>query len=251
VLRGQTYVSIYSPANAHYELASDQPFATLRGEYMGDLGAAPESSRAIVLQHGNNFDADTFVPVWTSQLFVSDWLQPSPLPLAMTAARQGSGWQVTVENKTDDKLTKATAVLGGRLYVLGELPAGESKTFSLDSDKGQLLEDWARQTSQNFVNAAQSRRNSFGNNETPINDLATASMSASFLSQVSDNANPNEWQSFSGPSELDLSRYAETGYGILLAWDDGHSLTEPLNRFRVNRTHRNTLLRLVVPMNRN
>jgi len=35
VLRGETYLSIYSPVNAHYQLGSVQPFATLRGEYGG------------------------------------------------------------------------------------------------------------------------------------------------------------------------------------------------------------------------
>ena len=106
VLRGQTYVSIYSPVNAHYELEGEQPFATLRGEYMGDYGGNLESSRATIVQNGNNFDADAFVPVWTSQLYVSDWLQSAPVLLTMAATRQESGWQVTVENKTDRKLDR-------------------------------------------------------------------------------------------------------------------------------------------------
>lgn len=71
-------------------------------------------------------------------------------------------------------------------------------------------------------------------------------MAVSFLSQV--NQSGNEWQTFSNPGALDLSRYSVPGYGILLAWDPDHTLTPPLNQFPVKRTHRNTLLRLVAPV---
>jgi hypothetical protein len=246
VLRGQTYVSIYSPVNAHYELAGEEPFATLRGEAVGNFGGGLEGSRVSVTQHGNNFEADAFVPVWTSQLYVSDWLQPAPLPLTMTATRQASGWQVTVENKMDHKLAGARIVLEGRIYNLGELPAGQSKTFALNLAAGQLLGDWAQKSGPSFRDAAAARRNSFGNNNAGITDLAASSMAASFLSQANESA--NNWQTFSSPGDLDLSRYAAPGYGILLAWDPDHALTAALNRFPVKRSHRNTLLRLVVPL---
>ena len=213
---------------------------------MGNFGGGLEGSRVSVVQHGNNFEADAFVPVWTSQLYVSDWLQPAPLPLTMTATRQGSGWQVTVENKMDRKLAGARIVLEGRIYNMGELPAEQSKTFALDRAAGQLLGDWARQSSPSFLRAAQARRNSFGKNEAGIPDLSASSMAASFLSQVNESA--NNWQTFSSPGDLDLSRYAVPGYGILLAWDPDHALTAALNRFPVKRSHRNTLLRLVVPL---
>jgi hypothetical protein len=246
VLRGQTYISIYSPVNAHYELASTQPFATLRGESQSYYGGNMENSRATVVQHGNNFDADVVVPVWTSELYVSDWLQPAPLPLTMTATRQGSGWQVTVENKMDHKLSASYIVLDGLVYELGVLPAEQNKTFILERESGQPLREWVQDTSRFFIVAAQARRNSFGNNEAEPPDLAPGSMAASFISQVNQSA--INWETFSGPDDLDLSRYATAGYGILLAWDPDRSLTEALNRFPVNRQHRNTLLRLVVPL---
>jgi hypothetical protein len=246
VLRGQTYVSIYSPVNGHYELAGDEPFATLRAESMVNYGGGLEGSRVTVEQQGNDFVADAFVPVWTSQLYVSDWLEPAPLPLTMTATRQSSGWQVTVENKMDRKLPGARIVLEGRIYDLGELPAEQSKTFTLETSAGRLLSDWARLSSQSFQMAAQNRRNSFGNNEVPITDLATSSMAASFLSLANDPQ--NGWNPFGSPGGLDLSRYAARGYGILLAWDPDHAMTAAFNRFPVGRSHRNTLLRLVVPL---
>jgi len=29
------------------------------------------------MQNGDSFKAEIFVPVWTSQLFISDWCQPA------------------------------------------------------------------------------------------------------------------------------------------------------------------------------
>jgi hypothetical protein len=248
VLRGETYVSIYSPVNQNYTMGSEQAFATMRAESQGYYGGNLESSRISVVQRGNNFEAEAVVPVWTSQLYVSDWLQSAPDPVTMSVKRNDSGWTVTIENKLDHALPQARVVIDGRIYNIGELDAGKSRTMALDPNSGESLQPWAQQFGGNFANAAQSRRNSFGNNERSITDLATSSMAVSFLSQVN-NQQPNTWQTFSGPDGLDLSRYAESGYGILLAWDPDHALNAPLNRFSVKRTHRNTLLRLVVPVN--
>ena len=75
-LRGRTYASIYSPVNATYKVESQQHFSTFRGEFQSSWsGGGQEDERAEVLQNGDNFKAEIFVPVWTSQLYVSDWWQ--------------------------------------------------------------------------------------------------------------------------------------------------------------------------------
>jgi hypothetical protein len=117
VLRGETYVSIYSPVNAHYPIGSAQPYATLRGAYGGNYGGGAESSGAAIVQTGNWFDAEAFVPVWTSQLYVSDWMQrAAPVPLTLSVTRQEGGWKGTIENMSERKLPHASLVLGQRLY---------------------------------------------------------------------------------------------------------------------------------------
>jgi hypothetical protein len=249
VLRGQTYVSIYSPVNSDYELAGEEKFATLRGEYLGNFGGNQESSRATVVQTGNNFDAQAYVPVWTSQLLVSDWVQPSALPLKMTASRHGADWTLTVENKLDRDLPQASAVLGGTFYDLGPLKAGESKTFTLSPRQGTPVDQMARQYEVNFRNAVDARHSSFGNNAVAIPDIAAGSMAASFIGYIDRDNGPNNWDNFSAPASLDLSRFADGNYAILLAWDAGHTLTTALNRFQPKRLRRDTLLRLVVPLN--
>ena len=252
VLRGQTYVSIYSPINARYKMAGSQRFASLRGEFGGNLNGNQETSRAVVTQTGDSFEAEAVVPVWTSHLFVSDWVQPAALPLEMTASRQGTTWQVTVQNHLDRALAPVHAVLGGRIYDLGALGAGQTKTLSLEAGQGTAVGDLARQFSDPFRNAVNSRNSSFGHNVNVLPDLAAGSMAASFISTVNDVGSPNGgpvgWNSFAIPSGLDLSRFADNSHGILLAWDADHGLGGALNRFDPKRLHRSSLLRLVIPM---
>jgi hypothetical protein len=249
VLRGQTYLSIYSPNNAHYQLAGRQRFASFRGESLGHVGGAQESSRAVVRQTGDNFEADAFVPVWTSQLFVSDWVEAAPAPLEMTVSHQGSQWQVTVENHLDHLLPQVRVVLGGAIFDLGAVGGGETKSFSLEAGRGLPLGDLARQWGEAFRNAVQARHSSFGENANTLPDVAAGAMAASFLSGVNVNNNNNSgWNNFTAPSNLDLSRFADDSHAILLAWDGGHSLTEALNRFQPKRLHRDSLLRLVIPI---
>jgi hypothetical protein len=47
----------------------------LRGEYLGSR-SGETTEKATVLHTGDNFKAEVLVPVWTSQLYLSDWWQP-------------------------------------------------------------------------------------------------------------------------------------------------------------------------------
>jgi hypothetical protein len=246
VLRGQTYVSIYSPNNAHYQMAGAEKFATLRGEYVGNYGGNQESGRALVLQTGNSFQADAEVPVWTSQLFVSDWVQPLDLPMDITARRRDSGWEVTVNNKMDRALTGVRAVLDGRIYDLGDAPPNQTKIFSVETSQGTRVSEMAAQYGNGFREAANAHHSTFGNNGNFITNLAAGAVAASFLTYVNRDG-PQSWDTFTGPASLDLSRFATSRYAILLAWVPDYSPSD-LSRFKAWRTHRNTLFRLIVPL---
>ena len=243
VLRGHGYASIYSPANKRYPLAGEQPFATLRGEFNYSYGGAEENSRANIIHHGNNFAAEVSVPVWTSQLYVSDWLEAADLPVKLSAVRDGSNWQIKAENLLDRKLTEARVVIAGQVYSLGDLPAKKITQVNRSTSQGIALGEFVRQNGGQFFQAAQSRRQTFGNNRMSFN-VPLCTMAASFGSQLNQ---AQAGQLLISPPGLDLSSLAEQGNMILLAWDDSHLLTKPLNRFTPRRSHQDTLLRLVVP----
>ncbi|HEY3853008.1 MAG TPA: hypothetical protein VGO67_01290 [Verrucomicrobiae bacterium] len=249
VLRGETYVSIYSPNNANYALAGEEKFAALRGESLGYLGGGQENTRAQIVQKGNNFEAQTYVPVWTSQLLVNDWVQPEPVPIKMSAKTSGESWTVELENKLDRNLSPCGVVLAGTYYDVGTLKAGEQKklTFSRGENMGTSVDEMARQYIGAFHDAVNSRHNSFGNNSVAIPDIAKGTIAASFIGYINRD-NQNNWENFSAPDALDLSRFAEKNYAIFLAWDANHSLTPAMNQFNPMRVRRDTLLRLVEPI---
>ena len=140
-------------------------------------------------------------------------------------------------------------MLGGVYYDLGELQAGESKTFTLSrgGNQGISVDEMARQYQGPFREAVNGRHNSFGNNTVAIPDVAAGSIAASFIGIINRDSQ-NSWESFSVPGTLDLSRFAERSYAILLAWDANHSMTSAMNQFQPKRSHRDTLLRLVEPV---
>ena len=242
-LRGRTYASVYSPSNQRYTLESRQKFATLRGEFVGGWSGGQSSEKATVLQMGDSFKADIFVPVWTSQLFVSDWWQSAAAPLNVSVVRQGEGWQVKVENQTDQKLTNPQIVMDGYIMPLGELPAKQAKTFTVSKEQGLPLGEFVANLGRDFQGAVQSRQRAFGASQSGrIDDLPHSAVAASFISQM---GNPQDYMSnFMQPPGLDLSSIVERGGAVLFAWAADYSPVKPIYQFSPRRTHRDTMWRV-------
>ncbi len=247
-VRGHTFASVYSPVNATYRLASELPFATLRGEFMGSYGGQ-EGSRASVEQHGNSFQAEIAVPVWTSQLFISDWWQRGEPPLSFTITTEGENRFAEVVNRLDKRVTRAMLVFNDQALDLGELGARQTKKIRL-SGSAQPLASFVTQYGNSFAGAVNQRRQAFGDNRAQISDIPRSVMAASFVSRLT----PPQQQymhpgQFITPPGLDLSPLAERGDAILLAWVPGHAPVQPINKFSPRRTQRDTLFRVVAAGN--
>ena len=242
-LRGRTYASIYSPANQRYILESEQKYATLRNEFTSTWGGGQTGERANVFLKGDSFKAEVFVPVWISELFVSDWWQPSEAPLAVSATTAPGGWKVTVANQADDKLSNAQIVIEDRIFALGDLAARQSRTFDLAREGGRLLTDFLSGYGGRFRGAIQSRRQAFGSTENArIDDVQNASIAASFPSLLSFGA--DMYSRFICPPGLDVSPVVEHGGVMLFAWAAGYSPVKAMNRFSPRRFHQDTLWRV-------
>ena len=252
-LRGRTYASIYSSSNAKYALGFTPPseeaaartHATFRSELLDLQGTSREGSRASIEHSGNSFSAEVFVPVWTSLLYASDWLQPAPMPLDVELTRNSSNWDVTIENLLDRPLSDTRIVLEGKIYELGSLPAKEKKKFSIAQTKGVPLESFVRQNGVNFHDAVNQRRNPLGDNRRGwIENPALHSMVVSFAEHLPRQQNQRNCVT---PAGLDLTPMVDRGHAVILAWDTGHSFANAINQFTPLRSQKNTLLRLVIP----
>jgi hypothetical protein len=251
-LRGRTFASVYSSSNARYPVAftptapdaAEQTHATLRGEILDLYGSGRESSRATVEQSGNTFRAEIFVPVWTSLLYVNDWLQPGTPPILASVATQGATWDLSVQNMLDHPLTDARLVVRALVFELGTLPAGEKKEFKLDTAKGTPLQTFIQQHGIRFKEAIDARRSSFGDNQRgQLENPALHASVASFYSYLQ--PHPQQ-RNFVAPPGLDLTPLVQRADAVLLAFDPNHTFTNPINGFKPPRSQRNTLLRLVI-----
>jgi len=248
--RGRTYASVYSPVTAHYKVAGEQPEATLRGEFMSSWSGGQEASRAEVLQRERGFEAEIIVPVWTSQLFVSDWLQSGDYPFTASVVAKGTpsgpGWEITLASHLDRDLKEVRLAVRDRIYELGPLSAGKTSTVTVDQRSGRSLRDFLQQNAGQFTSAAQNRQHAFGENAQWL-ELNAANLAAVSFTSQSVNLGPN--QRFVCPPGLDLTPMVERGDAVLLAWDADHAPGKgSMNRFKTARSRRDTLLRLAIPV---
>ena len=177
-MRGRTYASVYSPVNAKYHLTGEQNFATLRGEFQS-YGAGQEGSKANLQFHGNGYSADIFVPVWSSQLYVSDWVNRGPTAITASVTRTADGYSVQVENHLDRALSDTRVVCGGRVYLLGALPASKSTNFTVLAREGQSAPEFVRQFTSQFATVVQQRNRALGDASAGrLEDLPTSCMVA-------------------------------------------------------------------------
>jgi hypothetical protein len=246
--RGRTYATVYSSSNARYRLASEQPVASLRSEFLGPSGGRQESGRVEATLKPNGFLADIAVPVWTSLLYISDWEQPAPAPVSARVVPQGNQVVITVQNHLTRPLAALRLGLGDRLYALGDLEAGQTRTLTLATTQGQALGEFVRQHSQRFLQAAQQRHQAFGREQSGLLDLTPDGVAAASLISAGGNYQGVQ-RSFVYPKGTDLAPLLARGQAVLFAWDGGQSALDPgLPRFNPPRSARNTMYRLAVPV---
>jgi hypothetical protein len=244
-LRGRTYASVYSPSNQRYSLASRQKFATLRGEFAGNWNQGAQGDPATILQSGDSFKADVFVPVWTSELFVSDWWQTADVPLAVTARAVPEGWELVLENKTELRLTNLQYVVQDRIIDLGPLGPQETRTQKLARSEGISLRTFVSNLAGNFQNAVMGRQRAIGvTARGQIGDRPNSAVAASFVSQL---VRAQAYQNnFVAPPGLDLSPVLDHGGAVLLAWAAGYAPIQPIYQFTPRRLQRDTLWRVAL-----
>ena len=252
-LRGRVFCSAYSPANARYNVASDQGFSTLRGEI--GQGGAQEISKATVEQRGNGFVAQLDVPVWTSQLFVNDWWKQTATPINVTVAPKNDRFEIKLENNTGKKIPQARLIVDGRIHDVGELT--KTKTVTVYRSTGILLQASVQTQVNQFNQVVQQRMNQFGGSGSGhIDDVFNSALAASFLGVTTIGSDPNQQQyypyynRFVSPPGFDLTGVMQRGDAVLIAWMPGETLTPTLNKFTPRYSKHDTLLRVAVPLSK-
>ena len=242
--------SIYSPVNATYRVERPGTYTVFRGEFQSAwAGGGQDGERADVLQYRAIISlAQISVPVWTSQLYVSDWWQSQPdqQPLSFKITADSSDWSVVVTNLRDHPLTNARLAVRDRIIELSaDLPAKQSKTFKLPRNQGEMLPEILFKTAPAVFKVLRnpaSRHSAAAAAGAFLICPTAASLSPSFpIFRRNGLFHRRAWT---------FRRFwTKAKTRVLLAWEDGYSPIKPLNQFSARRGHKDTLWRVSVPIN--
>lgn len=244
-LRGRSYLSMYSPVNASYKLGSEQRIATFRGEFHSLWTGGQDGARTRIDQRPAGFSAEVNVPVWTSQLYVSDWWQTEAMPAVVSVVTKGTGFAVSVENRLDRPLRSLRLILRGRVYDIPDVAAGTTATADLDITKSIALIEFVTQRAANYQSVVQQRQQALGDaNRGRLEADGSNATAVTFLSELSQ-SNPNQRQ-FVYPAGMDLGVNVDRGDAVVLAWVPEHAPSKSVKQFATVRSQRQSLYRFVV-----
>jgi hypothetical protein len=170
------------------------------------------------------------------------------LPVTAQVLLKDGKYQVVVVNQLPRKLNDVRVAMQGKVYNLGEFSANQTKSLTLDETaEGVPLRQWVEQARGQFASAVQFRRQALGDERRGrLEKNADNAIAASLVSRLEEFV-PNQ-QYFVAPRGLDVSPVLERGDALLFAWAADHSLSSPIQRFTPRRIHRDTLMRLAVPI---
>lgn len=243
LLSGRTWISIYSPANARYKIASEQPFATFRGEhYFG--GAGREGGRLMLEHPPRGFQAEAFVPVWVSQLYASDWMEPSATILNAEVEPLSGSVGVKIHNASSLQFSSVKVAYDGRLYNVGELKPGERIAREISMENSTPLDALGHEL-LSAITAAQQRLYAFGGaqsgqRERDLDSVILASLGVRSARAVGGG------QHFASPNGFDLSHLLERNQAIVFAWAGQQAIAAPIHRFSPRRMQRDTVVRVAL-----
>lgn len=254
-LRGRSYHSIYSPATSGYRFSlpgGNGAYGAFRSEYLGAMSGGQDTGGFQAAEHGNGFEAEVRVPVWTSQLGVSEWgrLTNAPIRVQLTPATSSQSASITVENRTGHRLTSCQLVMGESLHSLGTMQPGQTLTATVEGGTAGNLTSFVVAASSGFQNAVQSRRQAFGREQghLPIHPDPLTAVSFGRAGVGSPNGTPFFAGNFSYPRGLELSDWLGRGGAVLLAWDEGADPGGLRPAFKEARGTSSTLWRVIVPV---
>lgn len=251
-LRGRTYGSAYSPLNARYSLASDQAYATFRGEVGNATGEQGEREDVVEVQ-GNTFTASVTVPVWTSQLYVHDWWRQDAPPLDFSVTARGSTWDIEIISAPIEGIREARLIIGEQVYRVHEAAGFRAgKRISVSRSSGQSLVQLVQNQQGQFSMAVNRRQSQFGSHNAGfLDNVLESTTAASFMSVLAGESSGNQDQPygyqhrFTPPKGFDLSEDVRRGAAVLIAFAPNKTVAAPINKFTPRMSKKDSVLRVI------
>jgi hypothetical protein len=201
-----------------------------------------------VLHRDQGFVGELAVPVWTSQLLVSDWQGSNSPPVSARLAGSPNQFRIHVENHLDRPLQEMRLAFQGRIHELGDLGARGKVELSLAELPARSLREFVFQNTSALVSSAQQRQFAFGaNNQHWPEPSATVAAALSFTTHSSVGSGPRPPQ-LAAPADLDCSSLVDRGDAVLLVWVPDYAPVPTIRQFETTRGRQNTLFRLCLAL---
>lgn len=247
-MRGRTYASLYSPVNDRYALASDLADSTLRGEYTGSYGGGRSSAELVLNRRDTGFDAEVYVPVWTSQLMVWEWSQLGEVPLGLGVTLEGGQLSVIVTNNLARRLEGVAVVQGDRYTLFDGVDAGGVMSGTVPMGSGLPMTEMVFAEAQQFQSRVNLRQQAFGSTSQQWLDMDLQNLLVTSFLGLAQAVNQSGQRQFIAPSGVDLSEGLGVGRVVVLVWVKDYGAVASLRRFKSSRFQESTLYRWVVPV---
>ncbi len=246
LLQGRTWLSIYSPGNTRYKVASEQPFGAFRAELQEGGTGRGDSGRLTLHHAARGFAADLFIPIWVSQLYSSDWVELGPTLLTGRVETPKSDPTLVLENDSDLRFTSVAVAYNGRLHDLGELPPKGRLERPLAPDTGRSLDEFIGKL-PNVYGIVQQRRFAFGGESSgQIERNLDGVILASFVERLR-GLRMDFGENFASHACFGVNHLVQRGEAVVFAWASGQSVAAPLHRFTPTRSQRDTVVRIAIP----
>jgi len=244
VWRGKTYGSLYSPQNAHYPLAVTNALASLRGEARSYYGNTGGSESYGLTQVGNGFTGEIIVPIWVSQLCVSDWMKPGSPSFSISAEPTANGQKVHVKNLLNRTVGPAVIAAGRRMVRVETIKAGEQVSVEIsESGASKLITSELAGLNQQLVQAVGVRSSSFDTGNAGVRRSVRSDFpSIGFIDEL--NQNSESHSSFTAPDGLNLSPLLRQNQAVVLILDEGPRSGPSLPAFTPDQGKIQTLWRI-------
>ena len=252
VLRGRSYVSIYSPVNDDYQLGGRYAQGAIRSEYLGPNRGDTASSLRVDHAPGK-IEASARVPIWTSRLLCSEWIAPDNGEIMATLTKNASSdYELALRNGLDKAITGAALLSDGRITELElQSPPRSTRTLSIrtgssptaEGEFGNISLDGEFQTRVNARNMA------FGDTESSrikpaIMNIVTCSFPA--LLRTGENQAGPLVANFISSGGLDLSANAQRGSAVLFLLAEDHAPIPSTGLFETKIAQALTLYRIPI-----
>lgn len=250
VLRGRSYVSIYSPLNDDYRLGGSFEQGGIRSEYGGTSQGNMASSLRVQRAPGK-LEASARVPIWTSRLLCSEWLAPANGGVTAALTKNGrSSYELAIKNGLDKAITGAMLLAEGKVTELElQSPPRSTRTLRIQTAASPYAEDEFGSISRGgrFQRAVNTRNRAFGDTESgridpEIMNLVSCSFPA--LLKTGENKAGHRVADFTSPSGLDLSAHAERGGAVLFLLVEAHAPIPSTGLFETKLGQARTLYRI-------